>query len=86
MAQGGGGCLWDSMLICSSSFALCAGAFDMAAEFVAHGRQQLLAETVVDAGAEAGIERRGDHRRRHRFVDRRIDGPAAFAGIIHLAC
>ena len=33
-------------------------------------------------GAEAGKERRGEHLGGHGFVDRGLDGPAAFAGIL----
>ena len=42
-------------------------------------------KVLLDAGAEAGIKRRGDHGRRHRLVHGRLHGPAAFAAIIHLA-
>ena len=57
-------------------------AFDMAAELVAHGREQLLAEAVLDARAEARIERGGQHIGRHGLLDRGVDRPAAFAGIL----
>ena len=43
----------------------------MAAEPVAHGRQDLLGEGVVLARAEARIERGRQHVGRHRLVDRR---------------
>src|SRR5665213_2042784 len=46
------------------------GRFDMAAEPEPHGREELLAERVLDPGAEAGIERRRQHLGRHRLLDR----------------
>ena len=58
---------------------------DMAAEAEAHRGQQLLAERVVLARAEAGEQRGGQHVGRHRFLDRRLDGPAALAGIRDMA-
>src|SRR6202011_6245292 len=55
---------------------------DMSAEFVAHGREQLVGEARRLARSEAGVERSREDIRRHRFLDRRHDGPAALAGII----
>src|SRR5450432_486258 len=57
------------------------GRLDVAAEAEAHRRQQLFAEGVVAARAEAGEQRRRQHIRRHRLLDRRVDGPAAFAAV-----
>ncbi len=57
-------------------------ALDVPAEAEAHGRQHLFAEGVLLARAEAGVERRGQHVGRHRFLDRGLDGPAALAGIL----
>ena len=54
----------------------------VAAEAVAHRREHLLGEGVLLARAEAREERGGQHLGRHRLVDRRLDGPAAFAGIL----
>ena len=42
----------------------------------------LSAKLVLLARAEAGVERRRQHVGRHRLLDRRHDGPAAFAGIL----
>ena len=53
----------------------------MAAELVAHRREQLVGEVGLAARAEALVERRGEDRRRHGFVDGGLDRPAAFAGI-----
>ena len=57
----------------------------VAAELLAHRRQHLLGEGVVLARAEAGVERRGQHLGRHRLLDRRLDRPAALAGILDVA-
>ncbi len=58
---------------------------DMAAEAEAHGRQHFLAESLLLPRAEAGVERGGQHIGRNRFLDRRLDGPAALAGILDKA-
>ena len=57
----------------------------VAAELLAHRRQQLVAEGVILARAEAREQRLGQHRHRHRRLDRRLDRPAAFAGVGHVA-
>ena len=54
---------------------------DVSAELEAHRRQQLVLEVRLAARAEALVERGGQHRRRHGFVDRGLDRPAAFAGV-----
>ena len=54
----------------------------MPAEALAHRRQHLFRESVLAARAEAGVERGRQHVGRHRLLDRRHDGPAAFAGIL----
>src|ERR1700678_2323959 len=56
--------------------------FDVPAELVSHCRQQLVGEAFLFARAEAGIERRGQDIRRDGLFDRRLDGPAALAGIL----
>src|SRR6185312_11584371 len=61
------------------------GRLDMSAEAEAHGREHLLAERMGLARAEAGIERGGEHLRRDGLLDRRLDGPATLAGILHEA-
>ena len=58
---------------------------DVPAEAEAHGRENLFAERVLLPRAEAGVERRGQHVRRDRFLDRGLDGPAALAGILDVA-
>ena len=59
--------------------------FDMAAEAEAHGREHLLAEGVLLARAEAGDRARRTALGRHRLLDRRLDRPAALAGIVDVA-
>ena len=58
---------------------------DVAAEAEAHGREHLFAERVLLPRAETGEQRRREHVRRHRFLDRGLDRPAALAGILHEA-
>src|SRR5947209_2042046 len=58
---------------------------DMAAEFVAHCREQLVGEASAVARTEARIKRSGEHVGRHRFFDRSRYSPAAFAGIVDRA-
>ena len=53
----------------------------VAAELLAHRREDLVAEVVEPARGEALVERRGQDRRRHALVDRRDRGPAALAGV-----
>src|SRR5512143_1594127 len=57
----------------------------VAAKTGTHRRENLFGEGMVLARAEAGEQRRGQHFRRHRFVDRRVHGPASLAGIFHEA-
>src|SRR5262245_25178860 len=57
--------------------------FEMAAELVAHGREQLVAEVCLAARAEALVEGGGEDRHRHRLVDGRPDRPPSLAGIRH---
>ena len=54
----------------------------MPAEAEAHGREHLFAEGVLLPRAETGVERRGEHIGRDRFLDRGLDRPAALAGIL----
>src|SRR5438477_6991466 len=56
--------------------------FLVAAETIAHRREDLLREGMVPAGPEPGEQGCGQHFGGHGFVDRRDDGPAAFAGIL----
>ena len=53
----------------------------VAAELEAHRREQLVLEVRFTARAESLVERGGQHRHRHGFVDRRLDRPATFARI-----
>ena len=55
---------------------------DVPAEAEAHGREHLFAEGMFLPRAETGVERRGDHIRRNRFLDRGLDRPAALARIL----
>src|SRR3984893_2066266 len=55
---------------------------DVAAEAEAHGRQHPFPEGVLLPRAEPCIERRGEHVRRDRLLDRGLDGPATLAGIL----
>ena len=51
----------------------------MAAKLMAHRRQDALGKGMVLARAETGVERRRQDLGRHRLLDRRLNGPAAFA-------
>src|SRR5262245_5530784 len=62
---------------------LLAGLLQMPAEAEAHRRQELVLEVRLAPRAEAFVQRGGEYRGRHRFVDRCLDGPAAFARIQH---
>src|SRR5580692_4055813 len=53
----------------------------MRAETLAHRGQYFLRESMIAARTKACVERRREHIRRHRLVDRGHDGPAAFAGV-----
>jgi hypothetical protein len=54
------------------------GLFQMAAEPIAHGRKQLVLKIGVAARTETCVERRGQHRCGHAFVNGRLDGPPTF--------
>src|SRR5215208_698920 len=58
---------------------------DMPAKLIAHGREQLVGKIRLAARAEPLVERRRQDMRRHALVDRRLDRPAALAGIGHPA-
>ncbi len=58
---------------------------DMSAEPEAHRREHLVAERMLLPRSETGKERRRDHMRRHRFLDRGLDRPAPLAGILNEA-
>src|SRR5579864_1908624 len=55
------------------------GALHVAAELVAHCREQLCGELVFSARAKALVERGAQNGRRRRFVDGRLNGPASLA-------
>src|SRR5690349_12692812 len=55
---------------------------DVPAELLPQRRQDLLGERRLLAGAEPGVERGRQHVRRHVLVDRGLDRPAAFAGVV----
>ena len=54
----------------------------MSAETEAHGREHLFAEGMLLPRAEPGVQRRGEHVGRYRFLDRGLDRPAALARIL----
>src|SRR5215212_9975162 len=54
-------------------------------ELAAQGRDDLHGEGVVLAGGEPGEERTRDSRRRDVLVYRLQHGPAALAGVLHVA-
>src|SRR5579875_3362304 len=54
---------------------------EMAAEFVAHRRENLVLELRLAARTEARIERSAEDGGRDGFVDRRFDRPTALARI-----
>ena len=51
------------------------------AESEAHRREQFVLVIRLAARGESFVERRCEHRDRHAFVNRRLDGPPAFARI-----
>src|SRR3954451_25273051 len=53
----------------------------VAAELLAHRREDLVAEVAEPARGEALVEGGGEDRRRDALVDRRDRGPAALAGV-----
>src|SRR5579862_5387455 len=55
---------------------------DVPPESLAHGGEDFLRKSVLGARAKARIERSGENIRRHRFLDRGLNGPAALAGIL----
>ena len=55
---------------------------NVAAEAKAHGRKRLFAEGLLLPRGETGVERRGDHVRRDRFLDRDLDRPATLSRIL----
>ena len=69
------------MSCCSWLFISCF--FQMPAKTKAHRRKQFVLVIRLAARSEPFVERRGQHRHRHAFINRRLDRPAAFAGIGH---
>src|ERR1017187_9674654 len=59
------------------------GFFQMPAESVAHGREQLVLKICVATRTETRVKRRGQHRRRHAFINGRLDRPSSFTGVGH---
>src|SRR6185312_1527583 len=57
----------------------------MPTELLPHCRQHFLSKRVLLARAEAHEQRRREHVHRDRFVDGRLDRPAALAGVLHEA-
>src|ERR1700691_980923 len=55
---------------------------DVTPEAEAHGREHLFAESVLLPRSETGVERRGDHIRRDRFLDRGLDRPTTLTRIL----
>jgi len=58
---------------------LLGGFFQMSAKTVAHGREQLVLKISIAARTETRVERRGQHRRGHAFINGRLYRPPAFA-------
>ena len=57
--------------------------FDVAAELLAHGGEHLFGKGVILAGTEADVKRGGQNVGGNGFFDGGLNGPAAFAGILH---
>src|SRR5262245_38059862 len=53
----------------------------MAAESVAHGREQIVCKVSLAPGAEPLVEGTGQHRHGHALVDGCLDCPTTFAGV-----
>src|SRR5262249_19980883 len=56
--------------------------FNVTAEAFAHGRQDLLRKRMLPARTKPRKKRRGENFGRYGFVDSRLHGPPAFAGIL----
>src|SRR5215218_2173510 len=65
----------------SSSIGTSARLLVVAAELLAHRREDLVAEVAEPARVEALVQGGGEDRRRHSLVDRRDRRPAALAGV-----
>src|SRR6266498_3314012 len=57
----------------------------VAAELIAHRRQQALRERVAFARSESREQRRGQRRQGNASIDPFLQRPSAFAGIFHIA-
>src|SRR2546425_725146 len=57
--------------------------FEVTAELITHGREQLVGEVRLAARAEALVQGGGEDVGRHRLVDGRPDRPPPLAGIGH---
>ena len=68
-------------MICVHDRTLLDGFFQMSAKAEAHRGENLVLKIRLAAGGEALIERRGQNRHRHAFVDCGLDGPAALTRI-----
>src|SRR6185437_2362785 len=76
-------CRRTGLLFCRSRFGIDGlAALDVAAEAETHRRQHLFCEVMLLPRTESGVKSRGQHVRRHRLLDRGLDGPAAFAGVL----
>src|ERR1019366_9539775 len=75
----------SSSATCAESFLFffIRGGFYVSAKFLPHGGKYLLRERVLLAGAEASEKSGGKHIHRHGFINCGLDGPAAFAGVLH---
>src|SRR5436309_10031204 len=92
MAHGGAGRAFDSSVLSNVSLATgevmastLGGVLDVAAELVAHGREHLVTEGVILAGAETIEQRRGEDVDRHRLLDGGLERPPPFARVLDLA-
>src|SRR5579864_3261257 len=57
---------------------------DMPAEAETHRREHLFSEVMLLPRAESGVQRCGEYVCRNRLLDRGLDGPATFAGILDI--
>src|SRR6202042_751761 len=59
--------------------------FDVAAEFLAHGREHFFGECMLLARTETDVERGGQNIRGDGFFQRGLNRPTSLAGILHVA-
>src|ERR1700722_978265 len=57
--------------------------FFLSTQFLAHGRENLLRKCVLLAGTETGEERGRKNIDRDSLINRRLDSPSPFAGVLN---